>query len=450
MRAKRYAERAEALRGGHASVDAVYVIADRDSEIGGGLMAGALAYRIFIWLLPFALVVVAGIGIASSASESPESAAKSLGLQGVVASSVAQAARGSSRWYALLIGVPILLWATRNLLKALVVVHRLVWGDLRRAVPKPTAGATLWFLALLVGYFVILELARGSRIVDRKRHAPAPGRLPRAHRLVGAWSSMRLPAPRCLPGVRLVPGAVVMAIGLELISSIGAFLIAPAGRVQPEHLRSARRRGALLFGLYLDQQARRRLGRRQRDGLGEAVGRVRRLAARAGGCGRARPSAARERLPRGRAGARASATRPVVRLVAQAQECGSGESYVPIDVNALFDEPTVALRGPWSGDNLVKIGAGGGRSHRVRYEYHLDFPGNALDPGCDYERWARHITEGQKPTVYAHVATEPAPPGQALPPVLVLLRLQRLEQHPRGRLGDDPARLRRGDARPRR
>ncbi|MGZ4440660.1 MAG: hypothetical protein ACXVZN_09890, partial [Gaiellaceae bacterium] len=52
-RARRYAERAEAMRAEHGSVDAVYVIADRDSEVGGGLMAGALAYRIFIWLLPF-------------------------------------------------------------------------------------------------------------------------------------------------------------------------------------------------------------------------------------------------------------------------------------------------------------------------------------------------------------------------------------------------------------
>ena len=47
-----------------------------------------------------------------------------------------------------------------------------------------------------------------------------------------------------------------------------------------------------------------------------------------------------------------------------------------------------------------------------RYEYHLDFPGNALDPGCDYERWARRLTKGSQPVIYAHVATEAAAPGQ--------------------------------------
>ena len=46
------------------------------------------------------------------------------------------------------------------------------------------------------------------------------------------------------------------------------------------------------------------------------------------------------------------------------------------------------------------------------YEYNLDFPGDALNPGCDYELWARRITEGTEPTVYAHVAQEPAHPDR--------------------------------------
>ena len=38
---------------------------------------------------------------------------------------------------------------------------------------------------------------------------------------------------------------------------------------------------------------------------------------------------------------------PIVRLVAESQDCDYGESYGPIDVDLLFDEPTVSLRGPW-------------------------------------------------------------------------------------------------------
>jgi hypothetical protein len=103
---------------------------------------------------------------------------------------------------------------------------------------------------------------------------------------------------------------------------------------------------------------------------------------------------------------------PVVRLVAQDEECGPGEPYDPLDVNLLLDgEPTVALRGPWRSTDLVKIGPSA-EGLRNRYEYHLDFPGDALNAGCDYERWSRRLAEGSKPTVYAHVATEAGKPGK--------------------------------------
>ena len=102
---------------------------------------------------------------------------------------------------------------------------------------------------------------------------------------------------------------------------------------------------------------------------------------------------------------------PVVRLVTQEEECGPGEPYRPMDVDALFGEDTVALRGPWTKGDLVKIGPAA-KDLVGRYEYHLDFPGDALHPGCDYERWSRRITIGKKPTVYAHVATDPKDPGK--------------------------------------
>ena len=47
---------------------------------------------------------------------------------------------------------------------------------------------------------------------------------------------------------------------------------------------------------------------------------------------------------------------PVVRLVKHTEECGPGEPYEPIDVDLLFGNPTVALRGPWNPTDLVKIG----------------------------------------------------------------------------------------------
>jgi hypothetical protein len=102
---------------------------------------------------------------------------------------------------------------------------------------------------------------------------------------------------------------------------------------------------------------------------------------------------------------------PIVRIVAQSEECGHGEPFTPTDIDALLDEPTVALRGPWNRDDLVKI-APSAKDLVDRYEYHLDFPGDPLNAGCDYEVWAKRITAGKEPAVYAHVVTERARQGK--------------------------------------
>jgi hypothetical protein len=116
----------------------------------------------------------------------------------------------------------------------------------------------------------------------------------------------------------------------------------------------------------------------------------------------------------GRAGAaegplRALATRyaPVVRLSEQEEPCASGEAFEPVDVEALFGNDGVALRGPWSGANLVEVGPTVSDVASGRYGYALDFPGDALtSSACSYEEWQRRITAGRQPAVYARVAVE--------------------------------------------
>jgi hypothetical protein len=103
---------------------------------------------------------------------------------------------------------------------------------------------------------------------------------------------------------------------------------------------------------------------------------------------------------------------PVVRLVEQKEECGYGEPYEPLDVDRLFAQPTVALRGPWTARDLIRVGPTATDLARGLYEYHLDFPGNPLEPGCGYERWSKRLAAGSRPTIYAHVATDPAVPGK--------------------------------------
>jgi uncharacterized BrkB/YihY/UPF0761 family membrane protein len=249
-RAKRAAERAEAMRADHGSVDTVYMIVDRDGELGGGIMAGSVAYRLFIWLLPFALVVVGGIGFTSqAASESPETAARKLGLSGLASNSVAEAAQGSSRWYALLIGIPVLLWATRNLLRALVVVHRLVWGASRRTVPRATFVATIRLLALLIAYTAVQEV---SRIVASWPGTVVLGALIGFLGTIAVWLliSIRLPHGDA-PWVALVPGAILLGAGLELISIAVTYVIEPRIASSQSTYGALGLAATLLFGLYL-------------------------------------------------------------------------------------------------------------------------------------------------------------------------------------------------------
>jgi hypothetical protein len=101
---------------------------------------------------------------------------------------------------------------------------------------------------------------------------------------------------------------------------------------------------------------------------------------------------------------------PVVRLVAGGEGCG-GLYYVPINVDDLFGQPTVALRGTW-GNDLVQIAPQAKDLGAALWGYHLDFPGDALRPGCDYLDWQEHLGMERTPTVYAHMATDPAYPGK--------------------------------------
>jgi hypothetical protein len=103
---------------------------------------------------------------------------------------------------------------------------------------------------------------------------------------------------------------------------------------------------------------------------------------------------------------------PVIRLVGAPESCGPGLPFVPINVQLLFDNQEVALRGPWGPNDLVKVGPSAQDLAAGLYEYHLDFPGDALSPGCGYLDWSRRLNAGQRPTVYAHVVSDPEYPGQ--------------------------------------
>jgi membrane protein len=248
---ERLERRAQAERGRHESVDAVFAMADRDMELGGGIIAGALAYRLFIWLLPLALVAVAGLGIAAEArSETPQDAAESLGMAGLVSNSIANAAKGSSRWYALAIGIPVLIYTTRGVLRVLIGSHRILWGDLRSAAPKPTLVASLRLLVLLLSFPVASVVASTVRAWSPGAGllASLVATLPYA----GLWLliSIRLPH-RAAAWTDLIPGALLFGFGIEVIQLVAAYFLAPYAIAKQGTYGALGVAAALLFALYL-------------------------------------------------------------------------------------------------------------------------------------------------------------------------------------------------------
>ena len=250
-RTRELSERGQAERSKHASVDAVYEMVDRDVEFGGGIIAGALAYRLFLWLLPLALVAVAGLGLgADAASESPKHLADSAGLAGLVSQSVASASNSTARWYALVVGIPILVYLTRGLLRALIGAHRILWGDVRAGAPKPTVKATLKLLVLMLGFFVAQALAATVR-AHSSGVVGLIATLVVALPYAGLWllASIGLPH-RGSSWIMLVPGALLFGVCVEVLSIVAVYIFGPYAVAKQGTYGALGTAAALLLGLY--------------------------------------------------------------------------------------------------------------------------------------------------------------------------------------------------------
>jgi hypothetical protein len=166
-RARIIGRRIEAARSSHPSVDVGFEIAERDATIGGGLLAGALAYRLFVLLLPTALLLVSGLGLyAGSVDKTPAEVTEEAGLHGLIASEVAATAWGRARALVFLLMIPAVLYATTVLYRSLARVHMLVWYGSGRGVRITPKGLGLFIGALLV-HFVALETVGWIRRGDQ-------------------------------------------------------------------------------------------------------------------------------------------------------------------------------------------------------------------------------------------------------------------------------------------
>ena len=215
--------RVEAARPRHATVDFGLTLLERDSSIGGGLLAGALAYRLFVLLLPTALLFVSGLGLyAGAADKSTSEAAKEAGLHGLIASQVASASADGARWLVFILLIPAVLYATATLYRALAIVHGIVWEGSGRGARVTPSGVGMVFVALL------LVIAAAQIVGSIRRHDQLGGLSALLVYLVlagGAWLLVSLQLPhRDVRWQALLPGAAVVGVGLLFVNVFNVYV----------------------------------------------------------------------------------------------------------------------------------------------------------------------------------------------------------------------------------
>jgi uncharacterized BrkB/YihY/UPF0761 family membrane protein len=207
-------------------VDAGFLVQELDARVGGGILAGALAFRIFLYMVPFVYVVFTVLGAVSRAlGHDPGHLARSFGITGILASTVIQVEeQGAWTQTILVLGALVTLFLTAGaLLKALYVVHWLIWR-VHRVMPAGLAPRLV-----LTGIAVVAS-ALGVALNDLRTSSGVPGAV-LAVAITTALSfalwwrvSWKLPhAP--VPPSALIPGALLMAASAAVLQLITTYWI---------------------------------------------------------------------------------------------------------------------------------------------------------------------------------------------------------------------------------
>ncbi len=207
----------EARRADSASIDTAFDTVERDAQTGGGVLAAAVAFRLFMFLVPYAFVMVTCFGLASSAAgQDPGDAARSAGIGGLLASAVASTSTLSlwNRLVALVVGGFALALTARTLVGVLWIVHRLIWRV--ETTRKPSQWAPLVLVGFITVLFGVIDLAAwlGSqsfflRVLAVLLTIVASG---------AAWylASWWLPREPC-EWTALLPGAIIVGFGAGVL-----------------------------------------------------------------------------------------------------------------------------------------------------------------------------------------------------------------------------------------
>src|SRR5829696_2761799 len=141
------------------------VVLGRDRRHGGGLLAGALAFRLFGALLPLALLVAVLLGYAGTLDRAaPKEAGAATGISEALLASVAESSKltAGTRWVVGLTALVALLWAAMSAARAIRAVHSIAWRGSVGRYRRPLHGA-LGLLAVVAACALIFGAAGRAR-----------------------------------------------------------------------------------------------------------------------------------------------------------------------------------------------------------------------------------------------------------------------------------------------
>ncbi len=222
-------ERLEYERERRYLVALAFIIADRSRQTAASVLAGALAFRFFLTLLPLTLVAVVGLGYLRVEGGTPSDVVKQFGIKGVLASTInhSSALTNPGRTVVLLGGVWGVLSGARTSTATLRAIHALAWGvPVVRWRRRSLAGIV--FLGAVVVGFACGGLA--TRLRSEEGIAVGLGAAVLMAAVAGTmWfgASWLLPRRSGVGWKALVPGAVVVGVGFALLQAVTANLIGP-------------------------------------------------------------------------------------------------------------------------------------------------------------------------------------------------------------------------------
>ena len=214
------------------------------------MLAGALAYRLFVLLLPTTLLLVSGLGLyAGAVDKSTSRVARDAGLHGLIASQVASTASSGASWIVFVVTAPVVLYALVKLYRAITVVHALVWHGSGRGVRITPRGVGLLAAALL------LNVCAAETVGWIRRHDQLGGLSALLVYLVlvgGAWLVVSLELPhRDVPWPALLPGAVLVGVGLLFLNVFNVYVTTRLVEERSNTYGALGIAAALLFSLVL-------------------------------------------------------------------------------------------------------------------------------------------------------------------------------------------------------